>query len=287
MPESPESLSEYPAELAPPAASLKKPEREGLPAGYRMRADAHYVDQLTAPRGERASAESRAAARRGDPDTVADVRERRSDRVLAQLAEDVATMGSAAALLANEPSPMARRVNLDLIRVQAWRAAWLLRAQAILDGTHQGQVRARQLGSLLTQLREGFAPECRLAGIGLQIDTTDWRAAVSVDEPAFVAGVAGAMIATLGLVGQGEYAAIRVAATVAGGELETVDVIQEDVAAPAGAVARFFDPGWIDRPGGWTAAFGASTARAVAQLHRGDASLVVGDRRGTTVRLKF
>ena len=37
-----------------PAASEKKPEREGRPSGYQMRADAHYVDQLTSRRGERA-----------------------------------------------------------------------------------------------------------------------------------------------------------------------------------------------------------------------------------------
>src|SRR5262245_15447435 len=35
------------------AARLKKPVREGLPAGYRMRADAHYVDQLSSRRVER------------------------------------------------------------------------------------------------------------------------------------------------------------------------------------------------------------------------------------------
>jgi hypothetical protein len=31
----------------------KTPEREGLPPGYRMRADAHYVEQLTGRRTDR------------------------------------------------------------------------------------------------------------------------------------------------------------------------------------------------------------------------------------------
>ena len=34
--------------------AARKSDREGLPANYRMRADAHYVDQLTSRRAERA-----------------------------------------------------------------------------------------------------------------------------------------------------------------------------------------------------------------------------------------
>ena len=36
-------------ELLPDLTARANPEREGLPRNYRMRADAHYVDQLEAP----------------------------------------------------------------------------------------------------------------------------------------------------------------------------------------------------------------------------------------------
>jgi hypothetical protein len=280
--EVPETVSDFPAELAPSSAGLKKPEREGLPPGYRMRADAHYVDQLTTSRSERG--ENGRNGRRA-ADDAAESRERRTDRLLAQLTEDLATIGSAAALLSSDASPMARRVSLDLIRIQTWRAAWLLRANGLVDGTHRPQLRARQLGPLLMHLREGFAAECRVAGVGLQVDATDWSTAVTIDETALVAGVTGAVIATLGLIGSGEWGAIRVHASVDEGELRAIDVSQEDAAAPSGAAARFFDPAWTDRPGGWSAGLGAAAAKAAALIHGGDATLVTPDRRGTLIRL--
>jgi hypothetical protein len=283
--EVPETVSDFPAELAPSSGGLKKPEREGLPPGYRMRADAHYVDQLTTPRSERAERGETGRNGRRAADDAAELRERRTDRLLAQLTEDLATIGSAASLLSSDASPMARRVSLDLIRIQTWRAAWLLRANALVDGAHRPQLRARQLGPLLMQLREGFAAECRVAGVGLQVDANDWGTAVTIDETSLVAGVTGAVIATLGLIGSGEWGAIRVHASVDNGELRAIDVSQEDAAAPAGIGSRFFDPSWTDRPGGWSAGLGAAAARAAALIHGGDATLVTPDRRGTIVRL--
>jgi hypothetical protein len=135
------------------------------------------------------------------------------------------------------------------------------------------------------QLREGFAAECRVAGVGLQVDANDWGTAVTIDETSLVAGVTGAVIATLGLIGSGEWGAIRVHASVENGELRAIDVSQEDAAAPAGIGSRFFDPSWTDRPGGWSAGLGAAAARAAALIHGGDATLVTPDRRGTIVRL--
>jgi len=44
----PERFREEFTELfTPPIESRRSPDREGLPPGYRMRADAHYVDQLS------------------------------------------------------------------------------------------------------------------------------------------------------------------------------------------------------------------------------------------------
>src|SRR5439155_5895719 len=70
---------EFPPELADAPAvrgDQRKPAREGLPPGYRMRADAHYVDQLLTRR-ERAPD---AGDRQGDLQDDRDPRERRSER---------------------------------------------------------------------------------------------------------------------------------------------------------------------------------------------------------------
>jgi hypothetical protein len=266
----------------PPAPSPKKGEkaekveREGLPPGYRMRADAHYVESLSSRRSERGGAETR------QPD-LAD----RSDRLFAQLAEDLATIESAAQALAGDGGRMAKRVSVDLIRSQAWRASWALRAQAMVSGRNRLQVRPRPLGFLLGQIRSGWAAECRLAGLTLQVDASDWNAVVSVDEASVIAGVSGAVVATLGLIGQTDSATLTLSAVATGGTLRSVDLIQEEVLVTPGEGGRFFDPSWADRPGGWLAGLGAAVARAAAQQHGGDAVFLTDEEHGSTVRMQF
>jgi len=282
-------LERFPAESdedAFPGEGHKRSQREGLPPGYRMRADAHYVEQLTTRRNEpvRADANGRAdASRATKPADNAD----RSERLLGQLADDLATIQGALGMLDVDASPMARRVSLDLIKVQVWRAQWLLRATALVNGSTHASLRMRPIGSLLTTLREGFAAEFRLAGLGLQVHASDWMAPVSVDEQSLVTGVAGGIIATLGLVGQGEWAAVRVAIAESAGELRTIEIAQEDVAVGEPRTRRFFDASWTERPGGWAAAIGAAAARAAALRHGGDATFLTGDRRGSILRMAF
>jgi hypothetical protein len=269
------------ADVPPVGGAHAKAEREGLPPGYRMRADAHYVDQLSR-RSERDASRGSSALDEGD--AVADGRERRGERLLAQVSEDVAAIGAAATLL-TDGSALARRLSVDLIRAQAWRASWLLRAHAMLEGGARGHARPRPLGALLEQLRQGLSPECRLAGVTLHIQASDWNTSVAVDEAAIIAGVTGAVVATLGVLGHVEGAVVRIAVDASGGELRAIEVAQDEVAASPALGLRFFDASWSDRPGGFAAMIGALSARAAGQQHGGGATLLMGDRRGTTVRL--
>jgi hypothetical protein len=290
----------------PDPPSPKKPEREGLPSTYRMRADAHYVDQLIArtdvahaePRRERAADRGR-VLHRADKDTDAaadrpsdaaprrDPREARIERAMAQLSADVTAILSAAASLGADAAPLARRVSTDLIQSQAWRAAWLLRAWPLVEGTHRWAARPRNLGAVLGQLRDRFAAECRLAGFNLHLHASDWNATVTIDEPALITGLAGAVIAALSCNDETDGLAVRVACTTVAGELRTVEVSQDGAAVPSHAVSRFFDPSWTDRPGGWVAGLGAAAARAIAQHQGGSASLAPADPNGTLIRLAF
>ena len=279
---------------------VRKPEREGLPSGYRMRADSHYVDQLLTPRA--GGAEPARGSRRATvappeaaverPENVV-VRERRetrdlrTDRLLGQLSEDLATVESSVATLTSGASPTARRVTLDLLRAHTWRAAWLVRAQMLPDAPVRTGVRPRPIGGVLSRLRDGFAAECRLNGLTLHVHAPDWNAAVAVDEQELMIALTGAIVSTIGLVGEGEGAIVKVTASAAGGELRTVEISQDEAVVPAPVAGRFFDPVWADRPGGWVSGFGAWTARTVAQRHGGDAALVMDDRRGSTIRLTF
>lgn len=281
------AVSEKFAQDAPDAPASAKAEREGLPPGYRMRADAHYVEQLSTSSRRAERVDSARAAVDSDPELQGDARERRQERLLAQVGEEIAAIGTAANLLTGDGATLARRLSVDLIRAQAWRASWLLRSHAMLDGAPRAQVRPRPIGALLEQIRQGLTPECRLAGVSLQIHASDWNASVPVDDAAIVAGVTGAVVATLGLLGQADGAAVRIVADASNGELRAIEVSQDDVSASPALSHRLFDATWIDRPGGFTAMIGALSARAAAQQHGGSASVSLGDRRGTTIRLNL
>lgn len=269
---------------------IPRPEREGLPASYRMRADSHYVEQLVSRR-ERVDRSDGSRSQSGSGDMAehdaAGERDRRSDRVLSQVSEEIGTIASAAAMLTAETSPLARRVGLELVRAQAWRAAWMVKASMIVDGRHRGAVRPTPLGTMVEQLRQGLAPECRLAGVTLQLHASDANAIVAVDAPLVTAGVTGAVLATLALGGDGDGTTIRVALEAAGHDLRSVEVTQDLASVPAAAGLRFFDATWADRPGGWTAALGALAARGAAQHTGGSAVFVPGERRGSTIKLTF
>ena len=312
--EIPEEFTED-LETGAAGSRLKKPVREGLPSGYRMRADAHYVDQLSSRRAERQSAARVTEAAASEP--AVDFRERRdarerpfdsaqgrpfdsaqgrpfdsaqdrrAEKAFAQLAEDVTSIESAAAVLAGDVSPMTRRANVDVIVAQAWRASWLLRAMAILDSSHRGHHRSRPLGFILTEVCNRLAAESRLAGFTLNVHASDWNAAVSVDEQALVTGVTGAVFGTLGVVGRTDGVTVRVNASASAGELRSIEVTQDDVMVAPSIASRFFDPLWAERPGGWVGGLGASAARAVAQQQGGSAVFLAGERRGTVIRLNF
>jgi hypothetical protein len=251
-----------------------------------MRADAHYVEQLSSRRLDRLE-RTTPAATESDDASQAEARDRRQERLLAQVGEEIAAIGAAANLLTPDGSSLARRLSVDLIRAQAWRASWLLRAHALIEGGARGHARPRPLGSLLEQIRQGLTPECRLAGVSLQIQATDWNTSVPVDDAAIVAGVTGAVVATLGVLGQAEGAIVRVSVDASGSEIRTIDVAQDDVPVSPAWGHRCFDATWTDRPGGFLATIGALSARAAAQHQGGSASAAVGDRRGTVIRLSL
>ena len=282
-----EGTSEF--EQLQPSATEKKPEREGLPSGYRMRADAHYVDQLTSRRGERVYTDnSRTSSFDSDATDAAprerrDVRERRSDRVLALIAEEVAAIDAAAALWRGQV-PSQRRLAADLLQVHTNRATWLTGAHSLLEGSSRGSVVTKPIGALLMRVREDLATECRLAGVALHVNAEDWNARVSVHEGEFKLGVAGAIRTLLAAAPDVDGATIRLTATVVDEELQAIEISQDLLESPP-VPSRFFDLSWTDRPGGWLAAFAASVARAFAQREGGSAVFVPGDRRGGTIRL--
>ena len=272
-------MSEYEAaEFAPEP----KPEREGLPRGYRMRADSHYVDALSSPRESR----GRDAVSRT---SIGEQQAQQADRrLLDQLAEDVAAIESAAAMLAADASPLSRRVGLDLIKAQSARAAWLLRATALIGGAEQDTAPRRKLvSSVLADVRDRLAVECRLVGVALEVDPVEPMDLAVWSDPALAIGLTGAVLAQLGMLGGADQPVIRLRATGSRGEVAALEVSQDATAVPVAQQNRFFDPSWTARPGGWLAALGAAAAKSAADRLAGSIALAARDTRGCTIRFSW
>jgi hypothetical protein len=267
-----------------------KPEREGLPPGYRMRADSHYVELLSSnARADRPRPEGRPSRELDAAQAVA--RTPRDRRVFDHLIEEISAIESAAVMLAGDSSALSRRVSLDLIKAQSARASWLLRSQSFLAGPAPDAVpRTRPVGALLGHIRDRIASECRLVGVGLQVAAEN-AATVTVDETAVTLGVTGAVLALLPLLSGTDGTLIRIEAIVEedGDEddLQAIEISQDPVSLSLTARQRFFEADWLDRPGGWLAATGASVAQAASERLGGRATIATGSRRGCTIRLAF
>ena len=281
------------AGAAAPAGEEPRKEREGLPSSYRMRADPHYVELLGA-RGERpekpAPPTEMRRNRRATDTALPDAEpghafpEERAERLIAEVGDDLSTIASAVTLLASDPSPIARRVAMDLIRAETWRAYWTIRAHNLLKNPDRARPIPCDLGALLAELRDGFAAECRLAGIAFELAPLAWGATVPVDPAALIVGLAGAVVWALGGSTPGEGSVVSVSAEIADRRLVSIEVAH--VSADGAPLTRRHrrEPVTSDE---WAADLGASAARTAARLHGAEASFLSGDGPSSVVRFVF
>ena len=279
--EVPDRFSQRLEEVKTHGDDAERPDREGLPSRYRMRADSHYVEQLLGGESEKEESDVQTTSRRSrEPYDDAHVRppQERQERVLVQIARDLAEVESATELLEGSMSALARRVSLDLIKARTWQASWLLRANAVLEETHRGRARRQPLQPVLSVVEDKLTAECRLAGVRLEVERLAGVAEIEADAEALIAGIAGAVIWTLGLIGDAEGAVIRVTGETDQNGSARIEVVQPDADLPGGGQRA-------GSPEAWTSELGASVAKAVAKLHDGEAAFLVADGRRSVVRM--
>jgi K+-sensing histidine kinase KdpD len=66
-----------------------------------------------------------------------------------------------------------------------------------------------------------------------------------------------------------------------------VEIAQHATSFGAGALARFFDVQWTDRPGGYQAAVGLGAARRIVDLHEGTLDAQPGGRGGCRLLMRL
>lgn len=232
----------------PPAAGF----REGLPAGNRMRHDAHYVDELhsTRPVPDRSVAVPRDVVR--------------------ELLDSVGTLASCLNLIPSRNQPLAGRVALDLMHSELTRAAWLLAAVQALGDEPMLQGQAVDIRAIAEQVIRDASPETTLRGRTIAFDA-DGREVWSKGDPALLrVAIAGALHGMQAL-GTTIGSTVRLRVRAARATMSSIEIDYVDVRLPSGQLDRLFDVAWTDRPGGATAAVGFAVARRLARLHGGSA----------------
>ena len=188
-----------------------------------------------------------------------------------QLRTHLSTLQTATALL-GQGEPVTAHCGLDLVRAQTARALWLLEATEFLANGAVRYRRPRVLASVVEQIVDALAPESRLAGMQVRAEFSDNAASISLESNAVAMGVTGAIVAMLPLIAQTASPAITVRANGAGGGALTLEIAGTPVVLPE--AKRFFDPTWVDRPGGWLTGVGARAARNAADQLGGTATFL-------------
>ena len=270
--------------------------REGLPPAFRMRHDAHYVDELmtrtvhdSPPASPPERAESRAP--------IAAAPQRPTGAVLALIAdrlESVVAHGEAGRRQSASTSFIAQSIQLEFVRVTR-----LARAAATLqdrEAPMRGELFAREIADAA---RKAGAPVARFAGMEFDVSVDDPGFTI-LAEPALVTqGIAGTVDAVVDLLlsdprrqppADGRHPAARISIS-----LQTVKVrpaIIIDVFCPTLAVSsahaeRFFDNAVDDYQSAPAAGVLLAAAAHIVRAHGGRADVKRHSATGATITYVF
>jgi hypothetical protein len=141
---------------------------------------------------------------------------------------------------------------------------------------------------LLDQVKRQAGMSMALRGGALQVDPVRSALVLHGDRTlltAAVAGVAQALFA-LGELVQDPRVAVRLSGQSGGGPIALV-ITQPSAVLSDTALARFFEAGWTERPGGSSAELAILLARQAASLHRARLEVSSVAAAGTAVTMTF
>ena len=220
------------------------------------------------------------------PDVQADI-DGHTAAMMGELQDAVASLQSCLPLLARATSTR-EQVALKLLTVESERAAWVIRARRYLAGTLPVAHTPVSGAALLDQVKRQAGMSMALRGGALQVDPVRSALVLHGDRTlltAAVAGVAQALFA-LGELVQDPRVAVRLSGQSGGGPIALV-ITQPSAVLSDTALARFFEAGWTERPGGSSAELAILLARQAASLHRARLEVSSVAAAGTAVAMTF
>jgi hypothetical protein len=205
------------------------------------------------------------------------------------VAEHLAAIRTCTGLVAGSLLAMNKSV-VEMIRAHAWRAACLGDALDLIQDTVPPPGRGRTLSAIADEVIEGFRAEGRLNDFIIRAVIRDDLLLSGVNDRELLAGLSGAVLATLPLVEHAVRPTVWSKSAAGASDAGTVvlEVVQSD-ASVSGGLARYYfdDEAPHVRPGGSAAVAGAKAAKALAERYGGTATFDVLPNGGTALRMIF
>jgi hypothetical protein len=247
------------------------PLREGLPAGFRMRHDRHYVETLYTHQDEKRTTEHR------DETLLAIVRE---------LSGALHAVGASAADITTRGRALRERAAIALVRAEAQRAAWLADAATAVVQDPTCALDAVSLADVVRRVMASLEPAQRITGVEPTLYIADAPTTVAGDARLLEAAIGGVVVAMSALVeerGTPGRLAIRLTPCIDDPSLRSLEVTQTSVVVPASALSRFFDEQFGDHPAGRVGALHLAAAQKIARVHRARLTVTAVDNGGCTI----
>ena len=201
--------------------------------------------------------------------------------VLASISSELASIDSSAGLLRTAPlQSFQRRVAVDLMQAQAWRATWLARAASLAVGDPpEGSL--KPLNCVLDRIQTGFEAEARLTGLHLDVSVATNAASFPLDDDRGLLAIGGGIFTTLSWLQGVDKPRVEVHAEAPNPRLLKIEIVQRLAAIPADAARSLQDPATSELAAslGWL----AMNSLVSAQGGSVETSAVRG--RGSVIRL--
>lgn len=259
-------LDQYLEPTSSPSSSLDKtrPVRQGLPSGYRMRHDAHYVEELETRR----AASPPAAGPAGHP-ALAFPTSIPVTFALRDMSQELEGVASCFNLVLAKARPLRERMGLSLARVGIERNMRAFQALRLLLEDPPPEPAVTSLTSIIEQTVSSFDDELRLTGLRISLRVPDAVVRVTADARMLSLALQACLGTVVSLVEASNAAeVIHVTVGVTDG-IASCEMRQDAYQLSADQFSRLTDLEWSDRPGGIPAGIGLAAAARIAQAHGG------------------
>jgi len=254
-----------------------RPARQGLPPGFRMRHDAHYVDELESRRRPADPVAPGLAFPTSIPVTFA----------LRDMSQELEGVASCFNLVGRTARPLRERVGLSLARVGVQRNMRAFQALRVLLEDPAPELVQVSLNNIVEQTINSFDEELRIIEARASLDLYDGPLRANADARMLLIAVQ-ACVGTLASMveASGQAAVIHIATRIVEGTM-CCEMRQDSYFMSADRFSRLPDLEWSERPGGIPAGISLAAAARIAQAHGGALDARRTDAGGCTLSLSL